>query len=262
MNGPKFWNEVATRIDRLGINRQDWDIMITGGCVRDWYLGLTPKDIDVFVRQGTGQGVFGSRNIEGFEPSDGPQVADEYMGVGNIVEITNWKFVDTDIQIILINQDPMNHRDLFDAELLKGSYELDAGLRLPSQTLKDLDDKVVRLTRNATARSQERAERFLQKVGQVEEGWTINTEAYDQAQVQAAQPDEPRQRLPLDWNGIAAGQAIRPGQILNVVHQWAMPAAVRQAAPRIVINDEGLVGQRVEAVMVDELPLDDFVELR
>jgi hypothetical protein len=41
-NGPVLWAKLLAAIEVPGA-------IVSGGCIRDWHLGLAPKDIDIFV---------------------------------------------------------------------------------------------------------------------------------------------------------------------------------------------------------------------
>ena len=41
-NGPELWGAILRLVD-------DPSAVIAGGCIRDFYLGVAPKDIDIFV---------------------------------------------------------------------------------------------------------------------------------------------------------------------------------------------------------------------
>ena len=193
MNGPNFWQRIRTELQAA--NRWTPDVMIAGGCIRDWMLGLEPKDIDVFMLLPEGEA---PRLPEGngweVDPEQ-PQAPENqgvpgYGGVTRITSIFNWRKQGQPVQIIQLQRDT-NLTDYvwgFDIDVCMGRWDQN-GLNIPNSMARDLEDKVIH-TNVESENTYQRADRFLRKVSQVEAGWRI---------AGAAARFGPRQNPVLDW---------------------------------------------------------------
>lgn len=171
MNGPKFWSEIRSAIITAG----NWrgQPMIAGGCVRDWLIGLEPKDIDVFVSAENFVQPTGDHWEQDPVNPMPPEIRDGYEGLNNITAVSNLLYKGQAVQIIELAQgmNPHEYVYSFDMELLRGSYD-ERGLVVPADAIKDIEQKQIFISR-WSENTQQRAQRFLDKVSRVEEGWRI-----------------------------------------------------------------------------------------
>ena len=173
MNCPEFWHEILTDV------AIPW-ATVTGGCVRDWYLGLPVKDIDVFI----GPTGFERPTRDTFllpanwrvDPEDEQFQLNwgDYHGNPVINSIGNYLVADHKVQIIFLNSSLWDAMNRFDMNLVKGTYSRDGGLHLPKSFLADVRDKRISITNEGDA-SLQRGLRLLNKLTEVgETGWEIN----------------------------------------------------------------------------------------
>jgi len=193
MNGPMFWNALLRGLANVGHNEEN--MMIAGGCIRDWLLGLEPKDIDIFI--GSGNTHFNAP--ETWEA--GEQNRDEeYFGRGgpqNITAIHNYRVANTDVQVIYCNRSIYAHLASFDLKLSNAFFTLTGGLTVPQPVIDSLESKTILANLHRTAaNTMERAERFLAKVSEVEEGWRIDREQIRHEMPMAAPQNLVFNRLP------------------------------------------------------------------
>lgn len=168
MNGFLFWNDVLQRIS----NATDGaPAVIAGGCIRDYMLGLPPKDIDVFV-EGEVNHLMGN-NPEGFELDRLMPAREEYRGnLNNILFIQDYKYRDTAINIINIDAMVYGVLDNFDSNINKGMYD-GMNLEISADMGKDLENREVTIVRQGH-NSMQRAQRLVQKVHAAgERDWRI-----------------------------------------------------------------------------------------
>lgn len=153
--------------------------MIAGGCIRDWMLGLEPKDIDVFVTVPENVEIRLPTNRAGWQLDEANPMPGEmngvpgYGGLNSIVEIHNWLKGGQAVQIIRLRPD-INLSEYvwtFDIDICTGRFD-SSGLTIPHGAMVDLEAKVIH-TNSPTQACFDRAERFLRKVSQVEQGWRI-----------------------------------------------------------------------------------------
>ena len=168
MNGPGFWSKVLAEFEAANPAAS---AIVSGGCVRDWMLGLTPKDIDIFYNL--------PRDAVVNYPTDwqmDPVVQANWTDYGvedsPIVRITDMIVMDTKVQLVHTSGSCYEHIEHFDSNITKGLYDQLGGLNLPREMLADLENKTVTVRKDSD-RSRQRAQRFIEKVGAVEEGWRM-----------------------------------------------------------------------------------------
>lgn len=190
MNGFIFWNDVLNRVRDVYWGASTF---IAGGCVRDYFIGLEPKDIDVFIQANpTGQ------LPAGFEwDLERPERPEYEAGLNGIRGIEDFVYQGTKINVIYIGQNPYDYTTThFDSRINQGYVNINF-LEVPAATMRDLESKTYTIHRMGP-NSMNRAERFLEKVSRVEQGWRLVVEdnAHNQAfRDQAQAPD-------LNWWGI------------------------------------------------------------
>lgn len=183
MNGPKLWSNIIWSLPEQA------EVVIAGGCIRDWMLGVPEKDIDVFFK------VQGERVVLNPErwTADPNQIAPEemqaYQGMNNITSIANMRFEDHAVQLIRLTPetDLNTYVDNFDISICMGRYGLgqNRGLRIPPAMARDLENKVI-FCEGQTNQTSVRARRFLEKISQYEQGWVIENDP-----VRDFQPNNP-----------------------------------------------------------------------
>lgn len=172
MNCPEFWHEILTDI------AIPWST-VTGGCVRDWYLGLPVKDIDVFIGPtGLEQPTRDTFLLPAHwrvDPEDEQFQLNwgDYAGNPIINSIGNYLVQDTKIQIIFLNSSLWEAMNQFDMNLSRATYTRQGGLHLPMEFMSDARGQQIHLL-NTSEQSLQRAERLLDKLREAgEAGWTI-----------------------------------------------------------------------------------------
>lgn len=76
-NGPELWTEILTACRKVYGD----DAVIAGGCIRDYFLGFEPKDIDIFVnrKELVAHGEFEKRDETDYQKN--PEFCPEVSGV-------------------------------------------------------------------------------------------------------------------------------------------------------------------------------------
>lgn len=181
MNSPTFWKHLLESLVQAG--HTQGHLAIAGGCVRDYLLGLEPKDIDIFVGTPLPNN---ARHNAFFAPTDWQPVPAppnnlraEYFGEGtnHIAAIHDFTVADTAVQMIYVNRFIFDHIARFDLQLSNGTFHLNEGLVVPMSLMKGISDKVIRANiRRTSNNTMARAERFLEKISAVEDGWTIDVD--------------------------------------------------------------------------------------
>lgn len=208
MNTPAFWQHL---LETLRLNtattpepQAAWrgnlvrqrapvhaQVAVMGGCVRDWFFGLDPKDIDIVIKSGYndwGQDAPITFNTEelrqklvdlGWERLPDIEV-DPVVAAGydrqRIVDIWNFKVYDTVVQLIWVPQDVWSHYYTFDHSMTQAAYSLEAGLRFESTFMGSVTTQDVMITSPGMQnleRSKERAQKFIDRLPNKED-WTIS----------------------------------------------------------------------------------------
>lgn len=167
MNGPRLWTNI--------LNQLPGSKVIAGGCVRDWMLGVPEKDIDVFYSNAPEEFVL--NNGDGWRLAPDQVQQDEnrqHEGMQNILGIVDMFYQDHRVQLIRLNDDVNLSRYVhnFDITICKGSFRPFEGLLVPSAMASDLEEKQI-LCEGQTNQTSVRARRFLEKISQYEQGWTV-----------------------------------------------------------------------------------------
>ena len=170
MNTPEMWQDVLARIKTANPNIET--AMIAGGCIRDYFIGIQPKDIDVFVR-------YGPRNFTPFQLprdfgfADDVQPDNEEYDDTAIINTMYFSYNNTLINVIVLDA----HVEVadyittgFDVAICKGRVTDNGNMFLPYQMLQDLNNKTLTVT-NPSAGTTRRLTRFLTRIGAVEQGW-------------------------------------------------------------------------------------------
>ena len=181
MNSPTFWKHLLESLVQAG--HTQGQLAIAGGCVRDYFLGLEPKDIDIFVgtplaNNAQHNAFFAPADWQPVPPANNEMRA-EYLGEGanHIAAIHDFTVADTAVQMIYVNRFIFDHIARFDLQLSNGTFHLNEGLVVPMSLMKGISDKVIRANIRRTANNtMARAERFLEKISAVEDGWTIDVD--------------------------------------------------------------------------------------
>jgi len=108
-NGPELWLKILAELE-------PWTkhTTIAGGCVRDYFLKVEPKDIDVFVSGDDWD--FGLPHPAGFD-NLAKEVSEEYRAMSQVKEVLEGKLYGHTVQIILLK---VNKASSSGVELVKG----------------------------------------------------------------------------------------------------------------------------------------------
>lgn len=208
MNSPMFWKYILDTLEAHGLGPTR--TVVTGGCIRDYLLGLEPKDIDVVVSVPPGRGNYDYNIPEGWTPLPRGDLPDEYVGNPNIVEIHDYLVAETTVQLIITTNARYGHIERHDLLLTKGAFTIDGGLDIPGTMFTEIQHKRIRASANsATDGTMARAQRFLDKISEFEDGWVVDAEQIRQnLQVPpAAAAPEPRPWA-INWAPFGAAAAI------------------------------------------------------
>lgn len=172
MNGPAFWNKLLQDVQTT------WRMggVVAGGAVRDWMLGIEPKDIDIFVGRG-------------FDIADGDLVPngwnfirtvgrDEYPGAMDEFNISEYRVDDTIVQVMFLRHGFHDHYGQFDNNLTKGRYEPRAvfgggTLILSDELLYGLEHQVIYPLAGNNDNVNARMLEQLDRLNQTMPGWRI-----------------------------------------------------------------------------------------
>lgn len=145
-NGPALWSAILAKMPQGSV--------IAGGAVRDYLLGIEPKDIDVFCPSSA----LGSFDFTGFEPL-GSDRADEYaaMSIIDVVQRTRLQGVQVDlVGVCLPEWSPRALVDTFDFGITRCWF--DGDLHDTDEAVYDRTHRVVTLL--LSGRPERAAERF------------------------------------------------------------------------------------------------------
>lgn len=150
--------------------------ILAGGAIRDWFVGLTPNDYDVYIRHQADKSVeeIVTDLIERLPPewSDayiqfGPdeQYGDlnEFKGIINVTLTLNEVVRTVQIMCLTGNISPINYiEQRFDSNLNKSRYLKHYGLRVVEELVEFMKTGIIRLVA-PTERAVERAVAFKQR---------------------------------------------------------------------------------------------------
>ena len=172
MNGPRFWAQLLRGIENQAI--------IAGGAVRDWFMGLEPKDIDIFIHENNPDD---PSTWHQFEWERDPEVIlrdNDYPGIRErIIAVEDYIVQGMKINVIRINTDLSieEYIDLwFDINICKAFYRADADVTRLGHIeclfdfLTDLENRTITISRHGI-NSPARADRIRQRFGAAE--WTV-----------------------------------------------------------------------------------------
>lgn len=169
MNNPEFWLDIHQRVSRTVF----WTpVTIAGGCIRDYMLGLEAKDIDVFVSRSRirHDNLDALVHPEGFEFL-GTATEEDYPGAEHQFLVCNYRYMDTDIQIMHLRGEFLFHLESFDCNMGFGQFDGNRTI-LPLNWMKGYARKEVEVY-NDGERTAARAQAFIDKVSEVEAGWRL-----------------------------------------------------------------------------------------
>jgi len=175
MNGPQFWAQLLRGIENQAI--------IAGGAVRDWFMGLEPKDIDLFIHESNPND---PSTWHQFEWARDPEILRDILGdedypgaLGNIIAVEDYIVQGVKINVVRINTDLSIEEYIdtyFDINICKAFYRADAdNTRLGHveclfDFLTDLENRTITIRRYGP-NSRARANRIQQRFGATE--WTV-----------------------------------------------------------------------------------------
>ena len=206
MNNPEFWLDVHRRVSQA----VGWrGVTIAGGCIRDYMLGLEAKDIDVFVSQSR---VRPDNGVDFMvHPADfeylGMAMREEYPGANHEYVVCNYRYMDTDIQVVHLRQDFRNHIETFDHNMCFGQFDGNQTI-LPLNWMKGYARKEVEVY-NDSEKTAVRAQAFIDKVSAVEAGWRL-------APRQPAVDPFADQARALPAGGVVGGWGVNPAAELRL----------------------------------------------
>jgi hypothetical protein len=214
MNNPEFWLDVHQRVQRSVGYRTT---TIAGGCIRDYMLGLDAKDIDVFV----GHSIVRHDNLATLRHPDdfeflGTATEEEYPGAANHFVVCNYRYMDTDIQVMHLRGDFRNHLETFDHNMCFGQFDGNRTV-LPLNFMKGYARKEVEVY-NDGEKTKARAETFIDKVSAVEDGWRLAPRNAPVAPAAGNPWEMPAGGVvrALDWAPFVNGLQLEPG-VVNAV---------------------------------------------
>lgn len=155
-NGPELWDQILAAIPGA---------IIAGGAIRDWFLGVEPKDFDIFVsasefHEPEGFSGLGHLGREGR--------LEEYEKLNDIGIIMRGRIAGRQADLIGMRSDPLTGAELvtdFDFGITRCWYDAD-GLHDTAEALQDRVNKTVTLLINTRReRALARFERFNQRNG-------------------------------------------------------------------------------------------------
>ncbi|MFN4091616.1 MAG: hypothetical protein ACK4FG_01815 [Brevundimonas sp.] len=145
-NGPELWAAI------LGVMPPG--SIIAGGAVRDYLLGVEPKDIDVFFD------IINWTHVDGFEPLGGNERTEEYEAMGPVCSVNRGRLFDYQIDMIgmeLFPFDGPNLVETFDFGITRCWF--DGEVRCLPECQTDFENRTVTLL--IQDRPERAAERFL-----------------------------------------------------------------------------------------------------
>ena len=170
-NGPELWAAVLAGVKKFcGPNA-----VVAGGAVRDYVLGVPPKDIDVFVQASAlGCNLPGPEDGFIYVPTEGDMRKAEYEGVKSVQVVFFFKYGGLDLQIVAVEDPPGVAEgrsfggalvDTFDLGITRiwSSSGPPAATEAFNQDL--AASTVTRLLHDRPERSKARAERFIARHG-------------------------------------------------------------------------------------------------
>lgn len=159
-NGPDLWDAILDRLNCPGA-------VVAGGAVRDYFLGVPPKDIDIFVCAG----VLNPPNC--FASLGDDERAEEYEGLPNIQAIMRGEIAG--LQIDLVGVDPFASGfelvETFDFGISRCFYcGMGVAIGTPEFHWDRAHQEVSLLIGDRRERAQRRFDRFNERMGG---GWTL-----------------------------------------------------------------------------------------
>lgn len=172
MNNPAFWAQVLNQLHLQNVGSIA-DMAVAGGAIRDWLIGIPHRDIDVFVVLREGQ--------EGHElqiPANwahNPNRQRQQYPGQEILSVHDFILDQEHINLIVLRPGVFLERYItgFDTPLNRGAFKRFSGLTVSVETLTDMENKDIFIERPDIPRQVERAQDWLQRVSQVEQGWKI-----------------------------------------------------------------------------------------
>lgn len=184
MNGPRLWTNI--------LNQIPGNKVIAGGCIRDWMLGVPEKDIDVFYN-GTGTNDFVlDADWRLAEDQVQPDENRQYEGMNQIIGISDLIYQDHRVQLIRLDDavDLGTYITNFDISICKGNFRSFEGLMIPGPMARDLEAKHI-FCEGQINQTSVRANRFLEKISQFEQGWRVINDPGNNNFFFADDPDNP-----------------------------------------------------------------------
>lgn len=158
-NGPALWDALLNAV-RL---HTDKDVLIAGGCLRDYALGLEPKDIDICVACETREELeqlgdelneAGLFDVELIRPDEDSDSASNGEGVPDLIGVLDGEAFDIPVNLIARTHHQEGMLALlhgFDFCILRASYD-GADTYWSPEALEDIRNRTATLTDQATVR--------------------------------------------------------------------------------------------------------------
>lgn len=197
-NNPIIWDSILFQLmtggqaiwGNLPQQEQAKRMLIAGGCVRDYMLGLPYKDIDVFVSLPEGvefipphgwdvdvENQIQPPEIEAYNNINGQiRYIGNYLGRQAVVDGVQQERPKIQVIVLRHDQDVNEYVDGFDYNLCMGRYGISddrEGLYIPYTMLNGLQRKRL-WTEAPREMTHQRMAAFLQKIGQFEQGWGLD----------------------------------------------------------------------------------------
>lgn len=164
-NGLELWTELLTQLPN-GI--------VAGGAVRDWFLGVPPKDIDIFFGQGdfpyTGMQF---DQIEGDKWVPNSERAQEYAAMTDIEIVLRAEINGLQIDLVGLNKPidcPSELLAMFDFGITRCAFVPDWLIDSVEAETDRTNKTVTQLLHDRPERAEARFRRFNERMGG---GWTL-----------------------------------------------------------------------------------------
>lgn len=154
-NGPELWNAILSHFPKGSF--------LAGGALRDYVLGVEPKDFDVFVNY-----VDYDPNVEGMKniDYDSDEHAQEYEAVSEIAIVMKGEVEGVKVDFIGIHEpDPVKVIESFDTGISQIMYAAPGMMYKKAAFVTDLENKTVTVLRgDRMERTVARFKRFNEKM--------------------------------------------------------------------------------------------------
>jgi len=156
-NGPELWDKILSHFPE--------DTILAGGAVRDFFLGVEPKDFDLFSPYSSYKADIEGMNHIDFDDGEGTH-AEEYEAMGEIGIVMKGEIEGVNVDYIGMHlDDPVAMIESFDTDINQVFFARGGRLYKKAGFIKALETKIVTVQRgDRLERTQERFDRFNLKM--------------------------------------------------------------------------------------------------